>query len=175
GLALDQDRDRRRGGAFHQAEDVGHRWAGADDLREAVAPREIATKDAHLCTQALFRGLHVLVETRVLDRDGDAAGESVEEGQIVIAEAAAATAIHHLDDADDAVTRAKRCREQAPGAHARLPVDLGIEARIGVRVVDPKRTAVAHDRAGDAVLDRYAQAAQPRGRVGILLRDVRED
>src|SRR5262245_5869425 len=175
GLALDQDRDRRRGSTLHQAEHVGHPRAGADDLRKAVAPREIAAKDGHLRTQALFRRLHLLVETRVLDRDGDAAGEGVEEGQIVVGEGAATTAIHHLDDADDTVMRAKRRREQAPGAHARLPVGLGIEARVGVRVIDPERTAVAHDRAGDALLDRYAQAAQPRGRVGILLRDVRED
>ena len=73
------------------------------------------------------------------------------------------------------MTRAERRREEAPGSHAGLPVDLRVEAWIGVRVVDPDRTAVAHDRAGDAVLDRHAHADQARSRVGVLLGDVRKD
>jgi hypothetical protein len=136
GLAFDQDGDRRGGRALHQPEDFGHRGAGADDLGETIASREVATQHADLRAQALLGRLHLLVQARVLDRDGDAGCERVEECEVVVGERPSAAPVHDLDDADHAVTRAERRREEAAGPYAGLPVDVRVRPG-SVRVVGP--------------------------------------
>src|SRR5262249_42453152 len=88
GLALDEHRDRGRGGALHQTEDVCHGGARAGDLLEAIAPGDVATQGADLGAQQLLRLLDACVQTRVLERDGNGAGERIEKRQVVVAERA---------------------------------------------------------------------------------------
>ena len=57
--------------------------ATADHLREAIEPGEIAAQRTHLRAQPLLGRVH-RVEPRVLDRDGDAARERLEEIEVVV-------------------------------------------------------------------------------------------
>jgi hypothetical protein len=135
GLAFDHHRDRRRCGALHQAEHLGHGLAGADDIHEALAPGQVAPQSPHLRAQASFRLLQASVELRVLDGDRNAARQRLEEDEVVFAEGAAAV-IDDLDDADRAAASLQRCGEHVARRERRRAVDAGVEARVVGHVVD---------------------------------------
>ena len=174
GLALDQDRDRRGGGALHQPEDLGHGRRAADDLVEAVAMRHVAAQRADLDAQQLLRGLHAREQAGVLDRHGDAAGECFEEGEVVVREGQVAAAVEHLDDADDALVGSQRRAQQRAGGEAGIGVDAAEEARVRLHVVDVHRLAAAQHPAGDAAVGGEAQLEQAGEDGGIFLGDERE-
>jgi hypothetical protein len=85
-LPFDQHRHRRRCGALHELEDLQHRRSRADHLGESIAPREVALQHANLGAQSCLKGFELRVEARVLDGDGDAAGQDFEECEILFRE-----------------------------------------------------------------------------------------
>src|SRR5437867_9864876 len=123
GLALDQHRDRRGGGALHQAEDLRHRGPRAHDLGEPVPSRQVATKGADLRPQTLLRRLQLLVEARILDPDRDAARERPEELEVVVGEGAVEM-VDDLDHPDGPPRRSQRGGDQVPSRHPGLLVRL---------------------------------------------------
>jgi hypothetical protein len=174
GLALDQHRDRRRRGALHQLEHLEHRAARADDLVEPVAVRHVAAQGADLGAQEVLARLDAREEARVLDRHRDAAGQRLEEGEIVVRERLVVPPIQHLDDADYALVGGERSAQQRAGGEAGGVIDAGEEALVGLDVVDAGRGAVAQHPAGDAAVGGEAQLEQAGEDRRIILGDERE-
>jgi hypothetical protein len=173
GLAFDEHRDRRRRRALHECEHRRHRGRAPDDVGKAHPADQIATQGADLRPQALLGRLQAGVELGVLERHRDAARQRLEEGQVGVVERAR-VAVHHLQDADRSLARDQRRGQDAAGEVAGRPVDAGIEAGIGLDVVDPDRLAGLQRCPRNAAVGGEAEAGESDGDVLPLGDDVGE-
>ena len=101
-------------------------------------------------------------EARVVDRDRRLGGERGEDDRVVIAEGPGLL-VEDLDDADrppEVVLH--RDGEDRSRPVARREVQLGVEARVAVRIVDEERLARPRDMTGDALPHLEADSDGPR-------------
>ena len=80
GLAVQQHGDGRTQGALDQAEDLLHGQATTDDFSESLPHLALTREQRDLIPQLGLRQFQRLVQTCVLDGNGDTAGERFEEG-----------------------------------------------------------------------------------------------
>ena len=111
----------------------------------------------------------------VFDGARDAAGERLEEPEVVVAERAAADPIHHLQHADRAVIRGERSREHGARHLPRILVDAAVAARVRGRVIDPHRGAVRQRVSGDPLVGGEPQVPEARRRLRIGVRHIGEE
>src|SRR6185369_9557142 len=71
--------------------------------------------------------LQLCIKPRILERDGDAAGERIEELEVVRRERAAAAPVANLHDADRTARGRERRAQQASRRRVRMSVDGRIE------------------------------------------------
>ena len=172
-LALDQHAHGAVARALHQAPHFLHGGTRGDDAVELVLRAGDAAEGRHLALQRRLARPQLADETRVLDRDRDAARERVEQREILRPEAADAL-VDDLDHADHAVAGAQRSADEALGGPSETLVDAAVEACVGRRVVDQGGGRLREHPAGHAAVVGNAQVAQTAGVLLVPVVDVRE-
>jgi hypothetical protein len=160
GLALDQHRDRGRGGALHQPQQLAQRGARADDLGERIAALAAALQRADLEPQVRLRGLQARVHLRVLDRGRDEAREALEEQQVVRTVRRLAGGLRDRQEPDRPAAGDERCGQNGADREAQLARERGVVARIARRVDDQLGAPALEDRAAEPGVERQGDVAQ---------------
>ena len=88
-----------KAGGLHQPEDLDHRGAHCDDLREAIAAREVAAQYADLGLELFGGSLDLAEPTSVLDCNPDAERQFLEQREVSVGEKPPSTRVDRLDNA----------------------------------------------------------------------------